>query len=59
MLGLQTFDSLIESALDKASDRKAVNVSKMHKHIRKRFSNAQQVNSKLACPFAIESFLVS
>ena len=52
MLGLHTFGSLIESALDKASDRKAVNVSKMRKHMRKRFSNAQQVNNELACPFA-------
>ena len=64
MLGLQTLDSLILSTLDKASDRKAVNVSKMREHIRKNFTNAQRVNSKLACPFAISllsllTFLVS
>lgn len=64
MLGLQTFDSLIDSALDKASERKAVNVSKMCEHIRKKFTNAQRVNNKLACPFAIDllsllTFLVS
>ena len=52
MLGLQTFGSLIESALDRASDKKPVNLSKMH--IRKKFTNAQRVNSKLACPFAID-----